>query len=112
MCRKLCDSLIDSGLSTLMDVTEPTIGKRYARTDEIGVPFAVTVDHDALQDNTATLRERGHDVPGQGWAGGPAGRGEGSCQHEDDLGGGAAQVSFAGGADGGKEKEEPRRTTR
>ena len=58
VCRKLCDSLIDAGLSTLMDVTGTTIGKRYARTDEIGVPFAVTVDHDTLQDNTATLRER------------------------------------------------------
>ena len=39
-----------------------TIGKRYARTDELGVPFAITVDYDtttagALKD-TVTLRER------------------------------------------------------
>ena len=35
-----------------------SIGKRYARTDEIGVPFAITVDHRTLEDNTVTLRER------------------------------------------------------
>lgn len=33
------------------------IGKRYARTDEIGIPFAITVDFDTLKDNTVTLRE-------------------------------------------------------
>ena len=26
-----------------------TIGRRYARSDEIGVPFAVTVDHETLE---------------------------------------------------------------
>lgn len=35
-----------------------SIGKRYARVDEIGVPFAVTVDYDTLRDNTVTLRDR------------------------------------------------------
>lgn len=30
----------------------------YARTDELGVPFAITVDHATLDDGTATLRER------------------------------------------------------
>ena len=35
-----------------------TIGKRYARTDEIGVPFAITVDFRTLEDDTVTLRER------------------------------------------------------
>ena len=35
-----------------------SVGKRYARTDELGVPFAVTVDHRSLQDNTVTVRER------------------------------------------------------
>jgi glycyl-tRNA synthetase len=33
------------------------IGKRYARTDEIGIPFAITIDYDTLKDNTVTLRE-------------------------------------------------------
>src|SRR3954466_14904703 len=34
------------------------IGKRYRRQDEIGTPFAVTVDHQTLEDDTVTLRDR------------------------------------------------------
>lgn len=35
-----------------------SIGKRYARADEIGVPFCVTVDHQTLEDDTVTIRDR------------------------------------------------------
>ena len=35
-----------------------SIGKRYARADEIGVPYCITVDYDTLKDGTATLRFR------------------------------------------------------
>jgi glycyl-tRNA synthetase len=35
-----------------------SIGRRYARADEIGVPYCITVDHDSLSDNTVTLRFR------------------------------------------------------
>ena len=35
-----------------------TIGRRYARADEIGVPFAVTVDHETLKNQTVTIRNR------------------------------------------------------
>ena len=34
------------------------IGKRYRRQDEIGTPFAVTIDHESLSDGTVTLRDR------------------------------------------------------
>lgn len=34
-----------------------TLGKKYARTDEIGVPFGITVDKQTLSDQTVTLRE-------------------------------------------------------
>ena len=34
------------------------IGRRYRRLDEIGAPFAVTVDHQTLEDNTVTIRKR------------------------------------------------------
>ena len=34
------------------------MGKRYARTDELGVPFGITVDGQTAEDNTVTLRER------------------------------------------------------
>jgi len=35
-----------------------SIGKRYRRQDEIGVPFSVTIDFDTLEDNTVTIRDR------------------------------------------------------
>jgi len=35
-----------------------SIGRRYARMDEVGTPLAVTVDYQTLQDNTVTLRDR------------------------------------------------------
>jgi glycyl-tRNA synthetase len=34
------------------------IGRRYRRNDEIGTPFALTVDFDSLEDNAVTIRER------------------------------------------------------
>ena len=35
-----------------------TIGRRYARMDEIGTPFCITVDHDTLKDKSVTIRDR------------------------------------------------------
>ena len=35
-----------------------SIGKRYRRQDAIGTPFCITVDHQTLEDNTVTVRER------------------------------------------------------
>jgi glycyl-tRNA synthetase len=35
-----------------------SVGKIYARADEIGIPFAITVDYTTLEDNTATIRNR------------------------------------------------------
>jgi glycyl-tRNA synthetase len=34
------------------------IGRRYRRQDEIGTPFAITVDFDTLEDKAVTVRER------------------------------------------------------
>ena len=47
-----------AGLSSIMDTTGVSIGRRYASTDEIGVPYAVTIDYDTLKDGTVTIRER------------------------------------------------------
>ena len=38
--------------------TSRSIGRRYARADEIGIPWAVTIDHQSLEDNTVTIRRR------------------------------------------------------
>jgi glycyl-tRNA synthetase len=35
-----------------------TIGKRYRRMDAIGTPYCITIDHQTLEDNTVTLRDR------------------------------------------------------
>ncbi|HCQ28718.1 MAG TPA: glycine--tRNA ligase, partial [Flavobacteriales bacterium] len=35
-----------------------SIGKRYRRQDAIGTPVCITVDHQSLEDNTVTIRDR------------------------------------------------------
>ena len=40
-----------------MDVSG-AIGRRYRRQDEIGTPWAVTIDHQSLDDDTVTIRDR------------------------------------------------------
>ena len=35
-----------------------SIGKRYARADEVGVPICVTIDHQSVEDGTVTIRQR------------------------------------------------------
>ena len=52
--RQLCAT---SGLASYYDGSG-SIGRRYARADEVGVPWAVTVDHDSLADGTVTVRRR------------------------------------------------------
>ena len=44
-------------ISCKVDDTGQSIGKRYARTDEIGIPFGITVDYQTLEENSVTLRE-------------------------------------------------------
>ena len=35
-----------------------SIGRRYRRQDEVGTPFGVTIDHQTMEDDTVTLRDR------------------------------------------------------
>jgi glycyl-tRNA synthetase len=35
-----------------------SIGRRYRRQDAIGTPYCITIDHDTLNDNTVTIRNR------------------------------------------------------
>jgi glycyl-tRNA synthetase len=50
------DQLSLHDLSYKVDDSSGSIGKRYARTDEIGIPFGVTIDFDTEKDDTVTLR--------------------------------------------------------
>jgi glycyl-tRNA synthetase len=54
---RIRDELRREGLIAEYDASG-TIGRRYARSDEIGVPYAVTVDHQTLEDDTVTIRNR------------------------------------------------------
>jgi glycyl-tRNA synthetase len=56
MAKKIKRSLQPS-LRAVYDDTGG-IGKLYARQDEIGTPFCVTVDHESLEDAAVTVRHR------------------------------------------------------
>ena len=47
----------ESGIDAYYDEAG-SIGRRYARADEIGIFFSMTIDHQTLEDSTVTLRER------------------------------------------------------
>jgi glycyl-tRNA synthetase len=46
------------GISHRVDNSSASIGKRYARNDELGTPFGITIDFDSVKFRTFTLRER------------------------------------------------------
>lgn len=54
------DALNRNGVSYKVDDSGGSIGRRYARTDEIGVAFGITIDFDTVNrtPHTATLRDR------------------------------------------------------
>jgi glycyl-tRNA synthetase len=54
---KLNKLLVDEGFVTEYDEAG-SIGRRYARADEIGIPLGITVDYKTLEDNTVTIRDR------------------------------------------------------
>lgn len=58
MAREVLERITSiSGIVAEID-TSRSIGRRYARADEIGVPWAVTIDHQSLDDATVTVRRR------------------------------------------------------
>jgi glycyl-tRNA synthetase len=58
MSKRIKKSLQATGrLRSLFD-DSGNIGKCYARQDEIGTPFCVTVDHQSLEDQQVTVRHR------------------------------------------------------
>ncbi len=58
VAKEIYRELRDSGELTVIYDDSGTIGRRYARADEIGVPYAVTVDYETLSNNTVTVRFR------------------------------------------------------
>ena len=60
ICHVLADALTRLHVSHKVDISGVAIGRRYARTDQIAIPFGVTIDFDTVNKNphTVTLRER------------------------------------------------------
>ncbi|XP_015598508.1 glycine--tRNA ligase [Cephus cinctus] len=57
--KKLSQDLTRVDVSHKVDDSSGSIGRRYARTDEIAIPFGITIDFDTLKTpHSATLRER------------------------------------------------------
>ncbi len=57
IAHDIYENLKNNGISCYYD-DSGSIGKRYARADEIGVPYCITVDYQTLKDKTVTIRER------------------------------------------------------
>jgi glycyl-tRNA synthetase len=55
---RLRDSLQAANIVNKVDSSSGTVGRRYARADELGIPFGVTIDFQTLLDDTVTVRER------------------------------------------------------
>ncbi|MCX8166188.1 MAG: glycine--tRNA ligase [Acidilobaceae archaeon] len=55
--REIYKALVREGFYVIYD-DNGSIGRRYARTDELGVPAAITVDYKTLEDRTVTIRDR------------------------------------------------------
>ena len=49
---------LEDKLRVFTDYSSTSIGKRYIRADEIGIPYTITVDFETLSDNTVTIRDR------------------------------------------------------
>merc|ERR1711892_876738 len=59
LVQKISQSLTMHDISHRVDDSSGSIGKRYARTDEVAIPFGITVDFDSLKEPfSVTLRER------------------------------------------------------
>ncbi len=55
--ENIFNDLLDNSIKSFFDLNS-SIGRRYARQDEAGTPFCVTIDSQSLQDDTVTIRER------------------------------------------------------
>jgi len=55
--RRVYQMLTDEGFTAEYDESG-SIGRRYARADEVGTPLGLTVDYQTLKDDTVTIRDR------------------------------------------------------
>ncbi|PKI84822.1 glycine--tRNA ligase [Malassezia vespertilionis] len=58
LAKEVSHRLRKMGIASRIDDSSATIGRRYARNDELGTPFACTIDFATVAKGTITLRER------------------------------------------------------
>jgi glycyl-tRNA synthetase len=56
--RHISHKLRSMGVSSRIDDSSASIGKRYSRNDELGTPLGITIDFQSVKDGTYTLRDR------------------------------------------------------
>jgi glycyl-tRNA synthetase len=55
---QLRNRLQTASLANRIDNSTGSVGRRYSRADELGIPFGITVDYETLVNNTVTVRDR------------------------------------------------------
>jgi glycyl-tRNA synthetase len=50
--------LMDNHIKYFYDNSSTKIGKKYVRSDEMGINYAITIDYETLEDKCITIRER------------------------------------------------------
>ncbi|KAI0998115.1 Glycine--tRNA ligase 1 [Podosphaera aphanis] len=58
LIKQLSLKLRSLGISSRVDDSSASIGKRYSRNDELGTPLGITIDFQSVKDYTFTLRDR------------------------------------------------------
>ncbi|KAJ3505904.1 hypothetical protein NLJ89_g7168 [Agrocybe chaxingu] len=58
LVKEVSSKFRKAGIFARVDDSNTSIGKRYARNDELGTPYGVTLDFASVQNRTMTLRER------------------------------------------------------
>ena len=58
LVKEIVAKLRKAGITNKVDDSSGSIGRRYARNDELGTAFGITVDFESIKDHSVTLRER------------------------------------------------------
>lgn len=66
LINELTRALRRSSIAVKVDDSSASIGRRYARNDEVGTPFGITVDFQSVEDHTVTIRERDSTIQKRG----------------------------------------------
>eukprot|EP00461_Guttulinopsis_vulgaris_P000713 UN00713 len=55
---KLREDFIDASITFQEDTSKNSIGRKYSRGDEVGIPFAIAIDSESVEKGLVTIRDR------------------------------------------------------